>query len=134
MLLKAVKVHLVITFHFDLITNLKKCDYFEWKYKQQEEGYYKNLLYSLTQKLDDKEDRGVINNLRNMIFELEFFLSKEKSVVGSIENELFDSKKTIRRYKTMVSFLVLGLSECWVGAFGVSIRVWCMYWGVKLLL
>ncbi|CAH1441073.1 unnamed protein product [Lactuca virosa] len=66
------------------MTNLKKCDYFEWKDEQQEEGYYKNLFYSLKQTLDAKEDLGVINKLRNMIVELEFFLSKEKSVVGII--------------------------------------------------
>ena len=55
-----------------LQTNLKKCDYFEWKDEQQEEGYYKNLLYSLKQELDAKEDVGVINNFRNRIVELSF--------------------------------------------------------------
>lgn len=92
-----------------LQTNLKKCDYFEWKNEQLEEGYYKNLIYSLKQKLDAKEDLGVNNNLRNGIAELEFFLVKEKSVVGNIENALSDSKKTIRRYNMVVVFLVLGL-------------------------
>ncbi|CAH1429398.1 unnamed protein product [Lactuca virosa] len=94
------------------MTNLKKCDYFEWKNEQMKEGYYKNLLYSLKKKLDAKEDLGVNNNLRNRIAELEFFLVKEKSVVGNIENELSDSKKTICRYKMMVVFLVLGLVFC----------------------
>nr|KAJ0203264.1 hypothetical protein LSAT_V11C500244300 [Lactuca sativa] len=60
-------------------------------------------------KLDAKEDLGVNNNLRNGIAELEFFLVKEKSVVGNIENALSNSKKTIRRYNMVVVFLVLGL-------------------------
>ncbi|CAH1442548.1 unnamed protein product [Lactuca virosa] len=94
------------------MTNLKKCDYFEWKDEQQEEGYYKNLLYSLKQELDAKEDLSVINNFRNRIVELEFFLAKEKSVVESIDKELSESKKTIHRYKMVVAFLVFGLVLC----------------------
>nr|KAJ0206831.1 hypothetical protein LSAT_V11C500277700 [Lactuca sativa] len=42
------------------LTRLRKCDYFEWKDVALEEGYYKNLIYSMKQQLDSKEDLGVI--------------------------------------------------------------------------
>nr|KAJ0210689.1 hypothetical protein LSAT_V11C400161150 [Lactuca sativa] len=56
---------------------LKKCSFFEWKDEEQAEGYYKNLLYSLKQKLDAKEDLSEMNNLRRKIVEVEFLLSQE---------------------------------------------------------
>ncbi|CAI9269291.1 unnamed protein product [Lactuca saligna] len=56
-------------------TRLKKCTFFEWKDEEQEEGYYKNLLYSLKQKLDAKEDLSEMKNLRRRIDEVEFLLS-----------------------------------------------------------
>ncbi|CAH1433342.1 unnamed protein product [Lactuca virosa] len=62
------------------ITNrgrLKKCSIFEWKDEEQAEGYYKNLLYSLKQKMDAKEDLSEMNNLRRRIAEVEFLLLQE---------------------------------------------------------
>ncbi|CAH1421468.1 unnamed protein product [Lactuca virosa] len=57
------------------MTRLKKCSFFEWKDEEQAEGYYKNLLYSLKQKLDAKEDLSEMNNFRRRIVEVEFLLS-----------------------------------------------------------
>nr|KAJ0225813.1 hypothetical protein LSAT_V11C100049400 [Lactuca sativa] len=59
------------------MTRLRKCSFFEWKDEEQADGYYKNLLYSLKQKLDAKEELSEMNNLRRMIAEVEFLLSKE---------------------------------------------------------
>nr|KAJ0185525.1 hypothetical protein LSAT_V11C900504080 [Lactuca sativa] len=44
----------------------------------KEQGRYKNLLYSLKQKLDAKEDLSEMNNLRTTIAVVEFLLSQEK--------------------------------------------------------
>ncbi|CAH1421369.1 unnamed protein product [Lactuca virosa] len=90
------------------LTRLRKCDYFEWKDVALEYDYYKNLIYSMKQQLDSKEDLGVIKNLRTKNAELEFLLSKEKSLVASMEKGLCDSKKSIRMYKLLVVFLVIG--------------------------
>ncbi|XP_023744195.1 uncharacterized protein LOC111892379 [Lactuca sativa] len=57
------------------MTRLRKCSFFEWKYEEQADGYYKNLLYSLKQKLDAKEELSEMNNLRRRIAEVEFLLS-----------------------------------------------------------
>ncbi|CAH1429632.1 unnamed protein product [Lactuca virosa] len=76
-------------------TRLMKCDYFEWKDVALEDGYYKNLIYSMKQQLDSKEDLGVIKNLRTKNAELEFLPSKEKSLVVSMEKGMYDSKKSI---------------------------------------
>ncbi|CAI9261282.1 unnamed protein product [Lactuca saligna] len=88
-------------------TRLRKCDYFEWKDVALEDGYYKNLIYSMKQQLDSKEDLGVIKNLRTKNGELEFLLSKEKSLVASMEKGMCDSKKSIRMYKLLVVVLVV---------------------------
>ncbi|CAH1413010.1 unnamed protein product [Lactuca virosa] len=90
------------------LTRLRKCDYFEWKDVALEDGYYKNLIYSMKQQLDSKEDLGVINNLMTKNVELEFLLSKEKSLVASMEKGMCDSKKSIRMYKLLVAVLVVG--------------------------
>ncbi|CAH1425464.1 unnamed protein product [Lactuca virosa] len=60
------------------MTRLKKCSFFEWKDEEQTEGYYKNLLYSLKQKVDAKKDLSEMNNLRRRIVEVEFLLSQEQ--------------------------------------------------------
>nr|KAJ0213214.1 hypothetical protein LSAT_V11C400225950 [Lactuca sativa] len=83
------------------MTNLEKCNYFEWKCEDKKEGYYKNLLYSLKQKLDAKVDLGVINNLRNKIAELEFFLAKEKCNLPYF-NLFFKHKVFIQFTKTKI--------------------------------
>ncbi|CAH1413011.1 unnamed protein product [Lactuca virosa] len=36
------------------LTRLRKCDYFEWKDVALEDGYYKNLIYSMKQQLECK--------------------------------------------------------------------------------
>ncbi|CAH1444903.1 unnamed protein product [Lactuca virosa] len=89
-------------------TRPRKCDYFEWKDVALEDGYYKNLIYSMKQQLDSKEDLGVIKNLRTKNVELEFLLSKEKSLVASMEKGMCDSKKSIRMYKLLVVVLIVG--------------------------
>ncbi|CAH1425932.1 unnamed protein product [Lactuca virosa] len=90
------------------LTRLRKCDYFEWKDVALEDSYYKNLIYSMKQQLDSKEDLGVIKNLRTKNVELEFLLSKEKSLVASMEKGMCDSNKSIRMYKMFVVVLVVG--------------------------
>ncbi|CAH1420135.1 unnamed protein product [Lactuca virosa] len=86
----------------------RKCDYYEWKDVALEDGYYKNLIYSMMQQLDSKEDLGVIKNLMTRNTELEFLLSKEKSLVATMEKGMCDSKKSIRMYKLLVVVLVVG--------------------------
>ncbi|CAI9265506.1 unnamed protein product [Lactuca saligna] len=54
---------------------LRKCSFFEWKDEEQADGYYKNLLYSLKQKLDAKEELSEMNKMRRRIVEVEFLLS-----------------------------------------------------------
>ncbi|CAH1436384.1 unnamed protein product [Lactuca virosa] len=56
-------------------TRFKKCNFIEWKDDEHEEGYYKNLLYSLKRKLDAKEDLSEMHNLRTRIVGVEFLLS-----------------------------------------------------------
>nr|KAJ0225712.1 hypothetical protein LSAT_V11C100018200 [Lactuca sativa] len=92
----------------DCDTRLRKCDYFEWKDVALDDGYYKNLIYSIKQQLDSKEDLGVIKNLRTKNVELEFLLSKEKSLVASMEKGMCDSNKSIRMYKLLVVVLIIG--------------------------
>nr|KAJ0222795.1 hypothetical protein LSAT_V11C200067480 [Lactuca sativa] len=58
-----------------------------------EDGYYKKLIYSMKQQLDSKEDLGFIENFRTKNAELEFLLSKEKSLVASMEKGMCDSKE-----------------------------------------
>ncbi|CAI9278650.1 unnamed protein product [Lactuca saligna] len=58
------------------LTRPRKGDYFEWKDVALEDGYYKNLIYSMKQQLDSKEDIGVIKNLRTKNVEFKFLLSK----------------------------------------------------------
>ncbi|CAI9296911.1 unnamed protein product [Lactuca saligna] len=90
------------------LKRLRKCDYFEWKDVALEDGYYKNIIYSMKQQLDSKEDLGVIKNLRTKNVELEFLLSKEKTLVSSMEKGMCDSKKSIRIYKLLVVVLIVG--------------------------
>nr|KAJ0208347.1 hypothetical protein LSAT_V11C500288820 [Lactuca sativa] len=59
------------------LTRFKKFNFFECKDDEHEEGYYKNLLYSLKQKLDAKEDLSQINTLRKRIDEVEFLMGFE---------------------------------------------------------
>nr|KAJ0206418.1 hypothetical protein LSAT_V11C500229660 [Lactuca sativa] len=54
---------------FDKLTRLRKCNFFEWKDEERTDGYYKNLLYSLKQKLDAKDELSEINKLRRRIAE-----------------------------------------------------------------
>ncbi|CAH1440946.1 unnamed protein product [Lactuca virosa] len=100
--------HSFLFYPFDSSTQcLRKCDYFEWKDVALEDGYYKNLIYSMKQQLDSKEDLGVIKNLRTKNVELEILLSKEKSLVASMEKGMCDSKKSIRMFKLLVVVLVV---------------------------
>nr|KAJ0186988.1 hypothetical protein LSAT_V11C900500680 [Lactuca sativa] len=76
-----------------------------------EDGYYKNLIYSMKQQLDSKEDLGIIKNLRTKNPELEFLLSKEKSLVAIMEKGMCGFKNSIHMYKLLVVVLVVGY--CW---------------------
>nr|KAJ0198440.1 hypothetical protein LSAT_V11C700348780 [Lactuca sativa] len=101
-------------------TRLRKCDYFEWKNVALEDGCYKNLFYSMKQQTKNVE--------------LEFLLSKEKSLLASMEKGMCDSKKSIHMYKLLVVVLVVGYLIIVGGeAFGVAISVRCMYWDVKVI-
>nr|KAJ0226924.1 hypothetical protein LSAT_V11C100021360 [Lactuca sativa] len=76
-------------------TRLRKCSFFEWKDKEQADRYYKNLLYSLKQKLDAKEELSEMNKLRRRIVEVEFLLSQEQYKVAKSEKEVHDARKAI---------------------------------------
>ncbi|CAH1426939.1 unnamed protein product [Lactuca virosa] len=68
-----------------------------WKDEEQAEWYYKNLIYSLKQKLDAKEDLFEMNNLRRRIAEVEFLLSQEQYKVAKSEKEVYDARMEIGR-------------------------------------
>ncbi|CAI9271754.1 unnamed protein product [Lactuca saligna] len=92
-----------------LHTRLKKCNFFEWKDAEHEEGYCKNILYSLKQKLDAKEDLFEMKNLRIKIVEVEFLMSQEKCKVTKSEKDISDLRKAIGRYMMIVTLLFNGL-------------------------
>ncbi|CAH1436717.1 unnamed protein product [Lactuca virosa] len=94
------------------LTRLKKCNFFEWKDDEHEEGYYKTLLYSLKQKLDAKEDLFKMKILRTRIAKVEFLLSQEKCNVAKSEKDVSDSRKAIGRYRMIVALLFTGLVFC----------------------
>nr|KAJ0209824.1 hypothetical protein LSAT_V11C400190280 [Lactuca sativa] len=93
-------------------TRLRKCSFFEWKDEEQADGYYKNLLYSLKQKLDAKDEMSEMNNLRRRIAEVEFLLSQEQYKVAKSEKEVHDAVKAIGRYRMIVALLVGCLALC----------------------
>ncbi|CAH1433690.1 unnamed protein product [Lactuca virosa] len=94
------------------MTRLKKCSFFEWKDEEHAEGYYKNLLYSLKQKLDAKEDLSEMNNLRRRVAEVDFLLSQEQYKVAKSEKEVYDAWKAIGRYRMIVALLFSCLVIC----------------------
>nr|KAJ0205287.1 hypothetical protein LSAT_V11C500266530 [Lactuca sativa] len=80
--------------------------------KEQEEGYYKNLLYSLKQKLDAKDDLPEMNNLRRRIAKVKFLLSQEQCKVAKSEKEVYDARKVIGMYRMIVALLFACLVIC----------------------
>nr|KAJ0226739.1 hypothetical protein LSAT_V11C100045320 [Lactuca sativa] len=80
---------------------LRKCSFFEWKDEEQADGYYKNLLYSLKQKLDAKDELSEMNKLRRRIGE-----------VAKSEKEVHDARKAIRRYRMIVALLFACMALC----------------------
>nr|KAJ0217897.1 hypothetical protein LSAT_V11C300132950 [Lactuca sativa] len=76
------------------------------------DGYYKNLLYSLKQKLDAKEELFEMNNLRRRIAEVEFLLSKEQYKVAKSVKEVHDARKAIGRYRMIVALFFACLALC----------------------
>ncbi|CAI9270214.1 unnamed protein product [Lactuca saligna] len=94
------------------MTRLRKCSFFEWKDEEHADGYYKNLLYSLKQKLDAKEELSEMNNLRRRIVEVEFLLSKEQYKVVKSEKEVHDARNAIGRYRMIVALLFACLAIC----------------------
>nr|KAJ0211967.1 hypothetical protein LSAT_V11C400160570 [Lactuca sativa] len=91
---------------------LRKCSFFEWKDEEQADGYYKNLLYSLKQKLDAKDEMSEMNRLRRMIVEVQFLLSQEQYKVAKSEKEVHDARKAIGRYRMIVALLFACLALC----------------------
>ena len=91
---------------------MRKCSFFEWKDEEQADGYYKNLLYSLKQKLDAKDEMSEMNNLRRRIAEVEFLLSQEQYKVAKSEKEVHDARKAIGRYRMIVALLFACLALC----------------------
>nr|KAJ0194539.1 hypothetical protein LSAT_V11C800435750 [Lactuca sativa] len=82
------------------------------KDEEQADGYYKNRLYSLKQKLDAKDEMSEMNNLRRRIAEVEFLLSQEQYKVAKSEKEVHDAMKAIGRYRIIVALLVGCLALC----------------------
>nr|KAJ0219075.1 hypothetical protein LSAT_V11C300118490 [Lactuca sativa] len=91
---------------------LRKCSFFEWKDEEQADEYYQNLLYSLKQKLDAKDEMSEMNNLRRRIVEVEFLLSQEQYKVAKSEKEVHDAMKSIGRYRMIVALLFGCLVLC----------------------
>ncbi|CAI9268902.1 unnamed protein product [Lactuca saligna] len=77
------------------LTSLKICDYFLWKDDELREGYYKNLNRTLKQQVDSKEKFVELINLIKKVVELEFMLSKEKSVVDKLEKNVTKEKQVV---------------------------------------
>ncbi|KAL7617552.1 hypothetical protein Lser_V15G02604 [Lactuca serriola] len=94
------------------MTRLRKCSFFEWKDEEQADGYYKNLLYSLKQKLDAKDELSEMNKLRRRIAEVDFLLSQEQYKVAKSEKEVHDARKAIGRYRMIVALLFACLALC----------------------
>ncbi|CAI9272592.1 unnamed protein product [Lactuca saligna] len=59
------------------------------------EGYYKNLIRTLKQHVDSKENSAELINLRKKVVELEFLLSTEKSVVDKLEKKVKKEKDVV---------------------------------------
>nr|KAJ0213388.1 hypothetical protein LSAT_V11C400183160 [Lactuca sativa] len=97
---------------YDKLTRLRKCSFFEWKDEEHADGYYKNLLYSLKQKLDAKDELSEMNKLRRRIAEVEFLLSQEQYKVAKSEKEVHDARKAIGRYRMIVALLFACLALC----------------------
>ena len=95
-----------------LQTRFKKFNFFECKDDEHEEGYYKNLLYSLKQKLDAKDELSEMNKLRRRTAEVEFLLSHEQYKVAKSEKEVHDARKAIGRYRMIVALLFACLALC----------------------
>nr|KAJ0192453.1 hypothetical protein LSAT_V11C800445820 [Lactuca sativa] len=91
---------------------LRKCGFFEWKDEEQADGYNKNLLYSLKQKLDAKDELFEMNKLRRRIDEVEFLLSHEQYKVAKSEKDVHDARKAIGRYRIIVALLFACLALC----------------------
>ncbi|CAI9268327.1 unnamed protein product [Lactuca saligna] len=103
---------LLLHLHLLIWTRLRKCSFFEWKDEEQEDGYYKNLLYSLKQKLDAKDEMSEMNKLRRRIVEVVFLLSQEQYKVAKSEKEVHDARKAIGRYRMIVALLFACLALC----------------------
>ncbi|CAI9259251.1 unnamed protein product [Lactuca saligna] len=105
------------------MTRLRKCSFFEWKDEEQADGYYKNLLYSLKQKLDAKDELSEMNKLRR-IAEVKFLLSQEQYKVAKSEKEVHDARKAIGRYRMIVALLFACLALCVLKLGGVNVVSW----------
>ncbi|CAI9266575.1 unnamed protein product [Lactuca saligna] len=78
-----------------LQTTLKSCDYFFWKDDEMPKGYYKNLIRTLKQQVESKENFAELVNLRKKVVDLEFLLSKEKLVVENLEKKVTKEKEAM---------------------------------------
>nr|KAJ0189786.1 hypothetical protein LSAT_V11C800430340 [Lactuca sativa] len=70
------------------LTSFKSCDYFLWKDDELPEG-------TLNQQVDSKENSVELISLRKKVVELEFLLSKEKSVVDKLEKKVTKEKQVM---------------------------------------
>ncbi|CAH1434834.1 unnamed protein product, partial [Lactuca virosa] len=59
------------------------------------EGYYNNLIRTLKQHVDSKENSVELISLRKKVVELEFLLSKEKSFVDKLEKNITKEKQVV---------------------------------------
>ena len=59
------------------------------------EGYYKNLLRTLKQQVDSKENSIELISLKKMVVDLEFLLPKEKSIVDKLKKKVTKEKEVV---------------------------------------
>ncbi|CAH1441800.1 unnamed protein product [Lactuca virosa] len=64
-----------------------------WKDDELPEGYYKNLIRSLKENLDMREELVELAMLRKKVQEQEYLLSKEKELVMKLDNEIIKEKE-----------------------------------------
>ncbi|CAH1416415.1 unnamed protein product [Lactuca virosa] len=108
----------LLSFHFHELDELKACgceksakERTSWKYHnpgrqfwnccnnleddELPEGYYNNLIRTLKQHVDSKENSVELISLRKKVVELEFLLSKEKSFVDKLEKNITKEKQVV---------------------------------------
>nr|KAJ0191005.1 hypothetical protein LSAT_V11C800420960 [Lactuca sativa] len=102
-------------------------DYFFWKDDELPEGYYKNLIRTLKQHVDSKDNSAEHISLKKKVTELEFLLSKEKSVVDKLEKKVTKEKELVMMLnnKLEVSMQQNSMLKVLVVVILLVVALWC---------